>query len=90
MPYKAAEKQMEWLKNNEEFDLIVWSGDSSGHDIDKIGVEEAVNTMANLTDLINLYFPEVPMIPVLGNHDFPIPSYQEFKKVKDPHLLETA
>lgn len=66
---------MEWLKNNIKPDIILWTGDSSSHDLFNMKASDVRNTISNLTSLISLNFPGVPVIPALGNHDFHPPNY---------------
>jgi len=75
IPFVTAEKQVEWLAENLEPDLILWTGDSSSHDLYNMGEKDVRETISTLSDLLYSYFPTTPIIPSLGNHDFHPPNY---------------
>ncbi|XP_063055153.1 acid sphingomyelinase-like phosphodiesterase 3b [Engraulis encrasicolus] len=52
-------------------DFILWTGDDTPHVPDAdLGEEKVVSIMANLTDLINIVFPNTKVYPAIGNHDY--------------------
>ena len=63
---------METLRNDwgQQIDMIIWTGDSIAHDVHHTNYQETIDVIGNLSSLIKEYFPETPVIPVLGNHDF--------------------
>lgn len=52
IPYITAEKQLEWLGQNEKIDLILWTGDSVSHDLHSITHTDVIHSLKNLTELI--------------------------------------
>ena len=89
LPYIAAEKQIEVLsKMNETIDLILWTGDSLSHDIFSTTAEEPMQIIANLSSLIRKYFPDVPVVPVLGNHDYYPVNYFDVNSDNNDFLIE--
>ncbi|MPC31100.1 Acid sphingomyelinase-like phosphodiesterase 3b [Portunus trituberculatus] len=54
-----------------EPDFILWTGDDTAHvSNDYFSTEVVVNIVTNLTNLIASRFPNTPVFPVLGNHDY--------------------
>ncbi|XP_063861452.1 acid sphingomyelinase-like phosphodiesterase 3b isoform X2 [Scylla paramamosain] len=65
----SAVNAMKRFKSNPDF--ILWTGDDTAHvPNDYFSTEVVVNIVANLTDLIASHFPNTPVFPVLGNHDY--------------------
>eukprot|EP00347_Sterkiella_histriomuscorum_P003902 403362501 len=88
IPYILAEKQMELLSTlkDEKIDMILWTGDQIGHDLHNISPQEIIENIQTLVTLIKTYFPNTPLIPTLGNHDFYPPNYQPFNVTFTDHL----
>lgn len=57
-------------KIEDRIDMIIWTGDSVSHDVHHTSYQETIDTVTNLTSLLYNYFPNTPVVPVLGNHDF--------------------
>ncbi|XP_044215840.1 acid sphingomyelinase-like phosphodiesterase 3b [Thunnus albacares] len=52
-------------------DFIVWTGDDTPHiPNEDLGEEAVLSIIRNLTDLINLVFPNSKVYSALGNHDY--------------------
>ncbi|CDW90552.1 ser thr protein phosphatase family protein [Stylonychia lemnae] len=92
IPYVTAEKQMELLSQmvDEKIDMIVWTGDQIGHDLHNVTPLEIIETIDTLSKLIKIYFPETPVIPTVGNHDFYPPNYQAFNATFTDHLHQIS
>jgi hypothetical protein len=65
----SAVKAMAKIKSNPEF--ILWTGDSSPHwnQPSSPDWEYIYKAEKFITTTIRMYFPTVPIVPVLGNHD---------------------
>ncbi len=51
-------------------DLILWTGDNSPHFPNGTGSFAIIyENLKNVTEMFGKYFPGVPVVPVLGNHD---------------------
>lgn len=59
----------------EKIDMIVWTGDQIGHDLHNISPQEVIENIQTLSETITRYFPDTPVFPTLGNHDFYPPNY---------------
>lgn len=51
-----------------------------------ISPQEVIDNIVTLSHLLKKYFPETPLIPALGNHDFYPPNYQSFNQTMTNHL----
>ncbi|XP_078449946.1 cyclic GMP-AMP phosphodiesterase SMPDL3A isoform X1 [Lampetra planeri] len=52
-------------------DFLVWTGDSPPHlPVKELSTQEVLGIMGNFTALIRSTFPNTPVIPALGNHDY--------------------
>nr|XP_032808958.1 acid sphingomyelinase-like phosphodiesterase 3a [Petromyzon marinus] len=52
-------------------DFLVWTGDSPPHlPVKELSTREVLEIMGNFTTLIRSTFPNTPVIPALGNHDY--------------------
>lgn len=65
---------------------MLWTGDQIGHDLHNVSPQEIIENIQTLTTLIKSYFPDTPLIPTLGNHDFYPPNYQPFNVTFTDHL----
>ncbi len=64
----------------------MWTGDSIGHDIHNISPVEVTDNIQILSNLLKSYFPNTPIIPALGNHDFYPVNIQKFNVSNSEHL----
>jgi hypothetical protein len=55
-----------------------------------MNAEDVRESISTLSDLVYNYFPNTPLIPVLGNHDFHPPNYQKFNESFSHHLQEVS
>mmetsp|Transcript_27023 Transcript_27023/g.19483 ORF Transcript_27023/g.19483 Transcript_27023/m.19483 type:complete len:81 (+) Transcript_27023:949-1191(+) len=60
-------------------DAIIWTGDSISHDFYALETEDILHTIKSLTDLLIETFPDTPIIPAIGNHDFDPANIQSFR-----------
>lgn len=59
------------IKFDRSPDFILWTGDDTAHvSNDHFSTEVVVKIVSNLTNLIASRFPNTPVFPVLGNHDY--------------------
>jgi predicted MPP superfamily phosphohydrolase len=90
MPLTTCRLQLEWLRAHLIGDLkpslILWTGDSVSHDIRHMTEEHVVLTLETLTNLIKEFFPDVPLIASLGNHDFEPANYQDFSESESNYI----
>lgn len=68
-PFQLANKTFKYITNNLHIDLILWTGDSTDHHFFTQSEENVLKEIADMTSLILFYFKDIPVIPVLGNHD---------------------
>lgn len=54
----------------DEYDLIFWTGDNIAHDVWEQSVEKNSYYTKYITDIIKEKLPNVPVYPILGNHEF--------------------
>lgn len=60
-------------------DLIFWTGDNTDHHFFSQSEYNILNEIKITTNLIEHYFPKIPVIPVLGNHDtYPLDQYNPY------------
>lgn len=59
--------------------MIIWSGDSISHDFYALDEADILHTIKSLTDLLKESFPDTPIIPTIGNHDFDPANIQSFR-----------
>ena len=52
------------------FDAILWTGDNQPHDSYTITREQTLDDISFVTKMIRTFFPETPIFPALGNHDY--------------------
>jgi len=62
-------------------DVIFWTGDNTAHDVWLQSVEENAYYTHVLTDRVKEIFPDTPVYPVLGNHEFFPVNVQRFDGV---------
>ena len=65
----------------DEVDLIFWTGDNIAHDIWMQSVEKNAEYTKVLTDVWRTHFPDTPVFPILGNHEFFPVNVQRFDGV---------
>lgn len=63
-------------------DIIVWTGDTTAHDVWEESPSLQINRLIFVSQLIAKYFPSTPVFPIMGNHDtFPVDQWN--RKPKD-------
>ncbi|XP_025831709.1 sphingomyelin phosphodiesterase isoform X2 [Agrilus planipennis] len=55
--------------NHPDIDYIIWTGDLPPHDIWNQTKNQTVGNLQEHVKLMQTYFPNVPIFPVLGNHE---------------------
>ena len=67
-----------WTKHhiynkNIKFDYIIYTGDSPGHHIISQSLKGNLDSINTVNNIINKYYPNIPLYQTLGNHDtYPI------------------
>ncbi|XP_077443895.1 cyclic GMP-AMP phosphodiesterase SMPDL3A [Stigmatopora argus] len=52
-------------------DFIIWTGDSPPHvPVSELSTAMVIQVMSNMTQSIRKYFPNVTVLPAVGNHDY--------------------
>ncbi|XP_068071540.1 cyclic GMP-AMP phosphodiesterase SMPDL3A isoform X6 [Danio rerio] len=52
-------------------EFIIWTGDSPPHvPKEELSTDVVINVIANMTRTIQQFFPQIPVYPALGNHDY--------------------
>ncbi|XP_072512687.1 cyclic GMP-AMP phosphodiesterase SMPDL3A [Salminus brasiliensis] len=71
-PYQlilSAFSHMKHVEQQPEF--IIWTGDSPPHvPPAELSTEAVISVMSNMTHTIRQFFPQLPVYPALGNHDY--------------------
>jgi sphingomyelin phosphodiesterase len=69
IPERTFQQFLQYVANNFDVDMILWTGDNVSHDIWQQNAEtQAVNTYDATQDLIK-YFPNTHIYPMFGNHE---------------------
>ena len=70
----------EYIKEEIKPDVIFWTGDTTPHNMfEEKHFHEKFEFFEVVTDFFNETFPDVPIYPLLGNHDFEISNFQDFR-----------
>ena len=79
LPPITANMFYEFIVNMEDKpDLILWTGDNIAHDIWQQSVDTNTKYTEILTNIFKLKLPNIPVFPVLGNHEFYPVNVQDF------------
>jgi len=84
---------MEWIKNNKNpTGLIIWTGDSISHAFytESVDRDSRIDILRNLTETLLENFPNTPIYPSLGNHDFFPDNIQDMRESSSDYLAELA
>ena len=69
-PYDLIDYTFNWVSTNIlELDYIIWSGDSASHNDLIQSFKMNMGAVNTTTSLLNKYFKNVKIFPVIGNHD---------------------
>ncbi|KAF0293044.1 Sphingomyelin phosphodiesterase [Amphibalanus amphitrite] len=69
-PYKLVESMVQHTaKQHPDVAYIMWTGDNAPHDDWRTSREEVLSSTSSITALLQRYFPGIPVLPVIGNHD---------------------
>lgn len=76
-PYRLVESLIQHTaKQHRDVAYILWTGDNAPHDNWRTSRRDMLTATSTITVLLRRYFPDVPVIPVIGNHDsVPINSF---------------
>ncbi|KAK2864275.1 hypothetical protein Q7C36_003429 [Tachysurus vachellii] len=71
-PYQLILSAFSYMKNVDlEPEFMIWTGDSPPHvPADKLSPDTVINMISNMTQTIRQFFPQLPVYPALGNHDY--------------------
>ncbi|KAM8847138.1 cyclic GMP-AMP phosphodiesterase SMPDL3A [Synchiropus picturatus] len=71
-PYALIQSAFAHMKNlTQAGDFIIWTGDSPPHvPPAELSTDLVIQVMANMTQSIRQHFPNLPVFPALGNHDY--------------------
>ncbi|KAI1897483.1 hypothetical protein AGOR_G00083740 [Albula goreensis] len=100
-PYKLIQSAFQFMRELEPLpDFIIWTGDSPPHvPAEKLSTDLVIHIITNMTYTIREFFPDLPVYPALGNHDywpqdqFPIATneiYLAVAKLWEPWLKSEA
>jgi sphingomyelin phosphodiesterase acid-like 3 len=101
-PWSLMKSAVTAIKNHGESpDFIVWLGDYIPHLADKslLTEEFKLEIITNLTQLLSTTFPDIQILPVLGNHDYhptnmlpggPSPLYDKLAEIWKPWLQDIS
>jgi len=66
---------------SDEIDLIFWTGDNIAHDIWEQSVDKNAYYTQVITSAVKEKFPNTPVFPILGNHEFFPVNVQSFNGI---------
>ncbi|XP_062857098.1 acid sphingomyelinase-like phosphodiesterase 3a [Trichomycterus rosablanca] len=100
-PYQLILSAFNYMKHvDQEPEFIIWTGDNPPHvPADKLSTDTVINIISNMTHTIRQFFPQLPVYPALGNHDYwpqdqlPVKNndiYEAAAKLWGPWLLPEA
>ncbi|XP_023652984.1 cyclic GMP-AMP phosphodiesterase SMPDL3A [Paramormyrops kingsleyae] len=71
-PYQLILSAFDFMKQQpQQTDFIIWTGDSPPHvPVDELSTDLVIQIIRNMTDTIRKFFPNLPVYPALGNHDY--------------------
>lgn len=76
VPYWTVDAILEYIANNEQFDMVYWTGDLPSHNIWQQSRAQQVGQYANMTALFKRHFGNKPVFSAVGNHESaPVDSY---------------
>jgi sphingomyelin phosphodiesterase len=68
-PKIAVNLTLKWFSDFGTYDAIFWGGDSAGHHDLTQSISENMGAVKTVTDFIQMYYPNTPVFPCIGNHD---------------------
>ncbi|KAJ8270738.1 hypothetical protein GJAV_G00118680 [Gymnothorax javanicus] len=100
-PYELIQSAFQFMKEkNSHPDFIIWTGDSPPHvPAQELSTDTVIRIIGNMTHTIREFFPDLPVYPALGNHDYwpqdqlPVVTseiYQAVSKLWEPWLQPDA
>jgi sphingomyelin phosphodiesterase len=73
IPLRTYETAIDYIKTEIKPDIIFWTGDNPSHEFHLINQTESLVATKIITDSLKASFPNIPIFPVLGNHEkYPI------------------
>lgn len=69
-PFNLIKGTFEWIKNNIKINVIFYGGDSVNHHDFLQSEKSNIQIISTITNEINYHFPNITLIPIIGNHDF--------------------
>ncbi|KAG9347489.1 hypothetical protein JZ751_005056, partial [Albula glossodonta] len=71
-PYKLIQSAFQFMRELDPLpDFIIWTGDSPPHvPAEKLSTDLVIHIITNMTYTIREFFPDLPVYPALGNHDY--------------------
>ncbi|RXN03407.1 acid sphingomyelinase-like phosphodiesterase 3a [Labeo rohita] len=71
-PYQLILSAFTYMKQADlQPEFIIWTGDSPPHvPKEELSTDVVINVIANMTHTIRQFFPQLPVYPALGNHDY--------------------
>ncbi|XP_061098949.1 acid sphingomyelinase-like phosphodiesterase 3a [Conger conger] len=96
-PYELIQSAFRFMREEDPNpDFMIWTGDSPPHvPAEKLSTDLVIRIISNMTHTIREFFPDLPVYPALGNHDYwpqdqlPIATneiYQAVAKLWEPWL----
>ena len=88
LPFRTFEAFTKFVKMHLDVDLILWTGDNMAHDVWHQNATRNLNSTVLLTETLKRYFPNIPVFPIIGNHEpFPVNVY-DFKNGHNKVLID--
>lgn len=71
-PYQLIRSTFEFMKHQYPLpDFMIWTGDSPPHvPAAELSTQQVINVLSNATHTIREFFPNLPVYPAVGNHDY--------------------
>jgi len=68
-PLALINASFEFISSHFDLDLILWTGDNAGHHDFTQSLSQNIEATLTITNLFKHYFENIPVVPVIGNHD---------------------
>lgn len=87
-PFRTFEAFTKFAENHLDIDFMLWTGDNMAHDVWHQNTTRNLNSSVLLTETIKRYLKNIPVFPIIGNHEpFPVNVY-DFHNGKNQLLID--
>ena len=89
LPVETAELLFMYIRNmqpDKKPEMIIWTGDNTPHDYWNQTQQLCIDYTLKITGFMQEHIPDIPVLPVPGNHEYFPVSVSEFDDDEDPVL----